>query len=184
MADNFLGEIRVFSFDFAPNGWAECNGQTLPIPQNQRLFSIIGNRFGGDGKANFALPNLKDSTVISQGKGENLSPYGVGDKGGVFEVILTEREMAIHTHQGQATTEPADVQAPGPDRSLARSTPGYAYQGEISQDLVRMNPQSTTPVGSNGAHNNMPPAQVLRFCIALVGEAPQPGSEDQEKTAS
>lgn len=184
MADNFVGEIRVFGFDFAPNGWADCNGQILPIPQNQKLFSLLGNRYGGDGKANFALPNLKDSTVISQGKGENLSPYGVGDKGGVFEVTLAEREMAIHTHQGQATTEPADIQAPGPDRALARSTPGYAYQGEVSKDLVRMNPQTTTPVGSGGAHNNMPPAQVLRFCIAMVGEEPRPGKDDQEKMAS
>jgi len=176
--DNFIGEIRVFSFSFAPYGWAECNGQTMPVRQNPQLFALLGTRYGGDGTNFFGLPNLRDATAINQGAGQGLSRYGVGDKGGTPEVTLREAEMATHTHQPQATNEPADLPTPGPDRALARSAPGYAYQGEISKDLVRMSPQSTTPVGSGGPHNNMAPSLVLRFCIALRGAVPIPSDQE------
>ena len=172
MAEPYIGEIRVFGFPFAPYRWAECNGQLMPITQNQQLFAIIGNRYGGDGKTNFGLPNLQDGAAISQGQGQGLSSYKVGDKGGTTEITLSEREMPMHSHQPQATTEPADIQAPAPDRPLARSTPGYAYQGEISKDLVPMSSQAAAPAGKGAAHNNMPPSQVLRYCISLDGVFP------------
>lgn len=175
MADNFLGEIRVFSFSYAPVGWADCNGQTLPIPQNVQLFSLLGNRYGGDGRTNFALPDLQGAAVVSQGQGQGLLRYDVGDKGGAPDVTLRESEIPGHTHQGRASSEPADIQSPGPDRSLARSSPGFAYQGNASEDLVRMSPQASSTVGSGAPHNNMPPSQVLRYCIALQGIFPNRG---------
>lgn len=172
MAEPYIGEIRVFGFSYAPYGWAECNGQLMPISQNPQLFSIIGTRYGGDGRVNFALPNLQDGAPISQGQGQGLARYNVGDKGGDTTITLSEREMPMHTHQPQATTEPADIQAPAPDRPLARSTPGYAYQGEISKDLVKMSPQAAAPAGKGASHNNMPPSLALRLCISLRGEFP------------
>lgn len=170
--DPFIAEIRVFGFNFAPRGWAECNGQLMSISQNTALFSLLGTNFGGDGKVTFGLPNFQGGAAIGQGEGPGLSPYYIGEEGGVPNVTLLESEMPNHTHQALGTREPAEIQAPGPDRTLARSAPGYAYQGNISTNLVRMDPQSTRLVGGNQPHNNMPPSQVLKFCIALQGVYP------------
>jgi microcystin-dependent protein len=173
--DPFIAEIRVFGFTFAPKGWAECNGQLLPISQNTALFSLLGTNFGGDGKSTFGLPKLQGSAAIGQGQGLGLSPYFVGEEGGVPGVTLQQSEIPMHTHQAKATNEVAEVQAPAPDRTLARSTPGYAYQGDISTKLVQMSFQSTSIVGSSFPHNNMPPAMPLVFCIALQGVYPPRG---------
>lgn len=173
--DPFISEIRAFGFTFAPKGWAECGGQILPVPQNTALFKLLGNRFGGDGKATFALPDLKAKAPVGQGQGPGLAPYEVGDEGGALTVTLKEPEIA-HTHQATASSEPANVQAPGPDRALARSTPGYAYQGNTTSELVKMHPQSTTTFsGGSGAHSNIAPCTVMRFCIALQGTFPDHG---------
>lgn len=172
--DPFIAEIRAFGFTYAPKGWAECSGQLLPVSQNIALFDLLGTRFGGDGKSNFALPNLNAKAPVGQGQGPGLSPYEVGDEGGTLTVTLKESETA-HTHQAQASKEPANVQAPGPDRALARSTPGYAYQGNTSSELVRMNPQSTNFAGADAAHSNISPCTVMRFCIALQGVFPDRG---------
>jgi microcystin-dependent protein len=170
--DPFLAEIRVFGFNFAPRGWAECDGQLLPISQNTALFSLLGTNFGGDGKSTFGLPNFQGSAAIAQGQGPGLSPYFVGEEGGVPGVNLLQSEIPIHTHPAKATAEPAEVQAPGPDRTLARSTPGNAYQSNTTTSLVPMNFQSTSIQGSSLPHNNMPPAMPLVFCIALQGVYP------------
>lgn len=170
--DPFVAEIRAFGFTYSPKGWAECGGQMLPVSQNIALFSLLGNRFGGDGKVNFALPSLKAKAPVGQGQGPGLSPYDVGDEGGALTVTPKKPEIA-HTHQAKASSEPANVQAPGPDRALARSTPGYAYQANAASELVKMNPQSTTTFAAgDGAHNNMAPCTVMRFCIALQGIFP------------
>lgn len=170
--DAYLGEIRVFGFNFAPKGWAECDGQLLAISQNTALFSILGTNFGGDGKATFGLPNFQGAAAVSQGEGRGLAPYYVGEEGGVPDVTLLQSEIPMHTHQARATNEPAEVQAPAPDRSLARSTPGFAYQSNTTSNLTMMNFQSTTVVGSSLPHNNMPPSMPLVFCIALQGIYP------------
>lgn len=169
--DPFLAEIRAFSFKFPPKGWADCNGQMLPVSQNIALFSVIDKRFGGDGKTNFALPSLEGRAPVGQGQGPGLGPYEVGDEGGALAVTLKSTETA-HTHQAQASREAANVQAPGPDRALARSSPGYAYQGDASSELVKMNPQSTNFAGGDAPHSNISPCMVLRFCIALHGVYP------------
>lgn len=170
--DPFIAEIRVFGFNFAPKGWAECNGQIMPISQNTALFSLLGTNFGGDGKSTFGLPNFQGSAAIGQGQGPGLSPYYVGEEGGAPTVTLLQTEIPIHTHQAKGTNEPAEVQAPAPDRALARSTPGFAWQSNTSSSLVPMNFQSTSIVGSSFPHNNMPPSMPLVFCIALQGIYP------------
>lgn len=170
--DPFIAEIRVFGFNFAPKGWAECDGQLLPISQNTALFSLLGTNFGGDGKSTFGLPNFQGSAAIGKGEGSGLSPYFVGEEGGAPYVTLLQSEIPTHTHQARATKEPAEVQAPAPDRALARSTPGNAYQSNTSSSLVPMNFQSTSISGSSLPHNNMPPAMPLVFCIALQGVYP------------
>ena len=171
--DPFVAEIRAFGFTFAPKGWAECNGQLMPISQNTALFSLLGTSFGGDGRSTFGLPNLQGSAPIGQGQGSGLSPYFVGERGGVPGVNLLQAEIPIHTHQAKATNELAEVQAPASDRALARSTPGYAYQADTTGNLVQMSFQSTSMVGSSFPHNNMPPAMPLIYCIALQGVYPQ-----------
>lgn len=170
--DPFLAEIRVFGFNFAPKGWAFCDGQLLPISQNTALFSLLGTNFGGDGKSTFGLPNFQGSAAISQGEGSGLSPYYVGEEGGVPNVTLLQSEIPMHTHTARASNEPAELQAPNPERALARSKPGFAYQSDSSAKLVQMNFQSTTIVGSSLPHNNMPPFLTLNFCIALQGIYP------------
>jgi microcystin-dependent protein len=170
--DPFVAEIRVFGFNFAPKGWAFCDGQLLPISQNTALFSLLGTNFGGDGKSTFGLPNFQGSAAIGQGEGSGISPYFVGEEGGVPSVTLLQSETPMHTHQAQASNEPAELQAPNPERALARSKPGFAYQSDSSTNLVQMNFQSTTIVGNSLPHNNMPPFLTLNFCIALQGVYP------------
>src|SRR5215469_1748672 len=139
MAEPFVAEIRIFPFNFPPRGWAFCNGQLLPISQNTALFSLLGTNYGGDGKSTFGLPNFQGSSAIGQGEGSGLSPYFVGEEGGVPNVTLLQSEIPMHTHQAQATNEPAELQAPNPEKALARSKPGFAYQSDSSTNLVQMN---------------------------------------------
>jgi microcystin-dependent protein len=169
--DPFLAEIRPFSFTFVPKGWAECAGQVLPVSQNIALFDLLGTRFGGDGKSVFALPNLRAKAPVGQGQGPGLAPYEVGDEGGALTVMLKGPEAA-HTHKARASNEAADLQAPAPDRVLARSKPGYAYRENAASELAQMNPESTTFAGGNVAHSNISPCMVMRFCIALHGTYP------------
>ena len=170
--DPYLAEIRVFGFNFAPVGWAECNGQLLPISQNTALFSLLGTYYGGDGKSTFALPDFQGSAAIGQGEGSGLSPYFVGEEGGVPYVTLLPTEIPFHTHQAVAANEAAEFQAPNPERALARSKPGFAWQSKSDQNLVPMNFQSTSFYGNSLPHNNLPPSMPLVFCIALQGVYP------------
>lgn len=170
--DPFVAEIRVFGFNFAPKGWAFCDGQILPISQNTALFSLLGTNYGGDGKSTFALPNFQGSAAIGQGEGSGLSPYFVGEEGGAPYVTLLQSEIPAHTHQAKAAPEAAEFQAPNPERALARSKPGFAWQSNSSSNLVQMSFQSTSFYGGSLPHNNLPPTQVLNFCIALQGVYP------------
>ena len=124
MANPYIGEIRMVGFNFAPTGWAQCNGQLLPISQNTALFSLLGTFYGGDGKSTFALPNLQGSVPIHAGgggSGPGLSQYFVGQVGGTEAVTLLQTEMAAHSHAIMAAANPALIKLPAPTASLARS---------------------------------------------------------------
>jgi microcystin-dependent protein len=165
MAEPFLSEIRLFSFDFAPRGWAQCNGQLLPINQNQALFSLLGTTFGGDGRVNFALPDLRARTPIHVGSGHTL-----GERGGEQAHTLSIAELPTHTHVLQASSSNADRAAPN-GNMLAR-TLNNAYNDPLN--LAAMNAGTLTNVGGSQAHLNMQPFLTLNFCIALTGIFPSP----------
>src|SRR5712692_1542548 len=129
MADPFVAEIRIFPFNFAPTGWAFCNGQLMPISQNTALFSLLGTTYGGDGKSNFALPNMEGNAPMHPGQGPGLSLHDLGETSGSETVTLLASEMPAHTHFMAAHNgDQADHQNPGPSTSLAQSANGSAYQ--------------------------------------------------------
>jgi microcystin-dependent protein len=172
MSDPFVAEIRVVGFNFAPTGWAMCDGQLLPISQNTALFSLLGTFYGGDGKSTFALPNLQGSVAIHQGQGQGLSQYDLGQTGGAPTTTLLTSEIPVHTHQGRASVDDAQFQAPAPDRELATSNPGFAYQSDDATNLVSTHPQKLGVTGGGLPHNNMQPSLVMNFIIALQGIFP------------
>lgn len=167
MAEPFLSEIRIMSFVFAPKGWALCNGQLLPINQNQGLFSLLGTTFGGDGRVNFALPDLRGRVPIHVGGGHPL-----GDRGGEQAHTLSISEIPTHTHVAQATSVNATTAIPAGTLMLATSVNYEEYHG--ATNLVAMNPASVANVGGSQAHLNMQPFLTLSFCIALQGIFPSP----------
>jgi microcystin-dependent protein len=170
MSAPFVGEIRAVGFNFAPTGWATCDGQLLPLSQNTALFSLLGTYYGGDGKSTFALPDLQGSTPIGTGQHEGHEHY-LGEMGGSQTVTLLQSEIPAHSHQPVASLDPGDLQAPGPDRALASSSPGFAYSAAAPDTL--MDPQALEVVGSGFPHNNMAPVLVVNFIIALQGVFPQ-----------
>jgi microcystin-dependent protein len=163
MGTPFLAEMRVFSFNFAPKGWAMCNGQLLPINQNQPLFSLLGTMFGGDGRVNFALPDLRDRVPMHFGNGSNL-----GERGGEQAHTVTSSEMPAHIHFAQATNTLADnVAATGlvfANPQLNAYTPAAA--------LTTLMPSTVGNTGGSQAHENRSPYLVLNVCIALQGIFP------------
>jgi microcystin-dependent protein len=163
MAERFLSEIRIFSFNFAPKGWAMCNGQLLPINQNQALFSLLGTTFGGDGRVNFALPNLQGNVPIHVGQG-----FLLGQKGGEQAHTLSLAELTTHTHVLNANN--ATGVATSPNAAVLAKAPAVAY-GPPTQ-LVAMAASSVLPAGGSQAHLNMQPFLTLTFCIALQGIFP------------
>ena len=153
------------SFGFAPKGWALCNGQLLPINQNQALFSLLGTTYGGDGRVNFGLPNLQGNVPIHMGSG-----FTLGEKGGEQAHTLSIAETPTHTHSANATTATATSNVPGNTFVLAQSTSSQLYTA--ATNLVAMSPSSLANVGGSQAHLNMEPFLVLTFCIALQGIFP------------
>lgn len=170
--DPFVAEIRVFPFNFPPKGWAHCDGSILPLSQNTALFSLLGTTYGGDGKSTFALPDLQGRAGLGAGQGPGLSDYAHGSTTGSESVTLLPHEMPSHAHAAKASNEIAELQGPAPDRALASSTGGSAYQTDASSANVAMSPHSLAPAGGDTPHNNMPPTLVLNFCIALQGVFP------------
>jgi microcystin-dependent protein len=173
MSDQFLAEIRIYPFNFAPKGWAFCNGQMMPISQNTALFALLGTVYGGDGKTTFALPNLQGNAPMQPGQGQGLSLRDLGEMSGVESIKLLPSEIPSHTHTIGTMTDPASLQLPGPDRSLARSVNATAYQTNTSANMAAMAPQALTQAGGSLPHNNMQPYLTLSFCIALQGIFPQ-----------
>ena len=174
MADPFVAEIRIFPFNFAPKGWAFCNGQILPISQNTALFSLLGTTYGGDGKSTFALPNLENSAPLHPGQGQGLSLYDLGQTGGVEFVTLLQSELPIHPHTLQANINPSNLATPSPLRCYARSSPGNAYKN-TNQNITQFAFQGIGIAGGGLPHNNMMPFLTLNFCIALQGVFPPRG---------
>jgi microcystin-dependent protein len=168
--DPFVAEIRMFPFNFAPKGWAFCDGQILPLSQNTALFSLLGTTYGGDGKSNFALPNMQGNVPLHPGQGPGLSLYDLGEQGGSETVTLLESEMPAHAHGLMGSADPADQLAPAPTRSFAVSQNVQAYTP--AANLVNMADQALAPAGGDQPHNNMMPYLTVSFCIALQGVFP------------
>ena len=164
MSEPFLSEIKIMSFDFPPKGWALCNGQLLPINQNQALFSLLGTNFGGNGQTTFALPDLRGRVPIHFGNGHTL-----GERAGEEAHTLTASEMAGHTHVLNASATNADVVTPV-DNQLAQSSQLYGPPA----NLVALDPSTNGAAGGSQAHTNRQPYLALTFCIALQGIFPSP----------
>jgi microcystin-dependent protein len=167
VAEPFLAEIRMMSFVFAPKGWALCNGQLLPINQNQALFSLLGTTFGGDGRVNFALPDLRGRTPIHVGSGHTL-----GERGGEQAHTLSIAELPTHAHVFNATSVQSTTNTPTSGTMLAQSVGADLY-GTASA-LEAMAPNAVGNVGGSQAHLNMQPFLTISFCIALQGIFPSP----------
>ena len=167
MADPFVAEIRIFPFNFAPKGWAFCDGQILPLSQNTALFSLLGTTYGGDGKSNFALPDLQGRAPMHPGQGPGLSLHDLGETGGSETVTLLESEIPAHAHVVRASLDDDDSTIAG-DRSYGQLTTAYIPVA----NLVGMSDQSLAPAGGDQPHNNMQPYLTLNFCIALQGVFP------------
>jgi microcystin-dependent protein len=166
MSEPFLGELKLFGLAWAPKGWADCNGQFLPINQNQPLFALLGTQFGGDGRVTFALPDLRGRVPMHD-------PTSMGARPGAETVTLTQAQMPPHTHlvSADSTSAPlADGNLPAPNRRVAASSPGDLYGSP--RNLLPMAPAFVTQAGGGQPHTNMQPYLVLRWCIALQGIFP------------
>jgi microcystin-dependent protein len=174
VADPFVAEIRIFPFNFAPKGWAFCNGQLLPLSQNTALFSLLGTTYGGDGKSTFALPNLQGSAPMHPGQGPGLSLHDLGETGGSETVSLLESEIPAHSHSVLAQNAPGNRTNPI-GNSFARLSSGNAYIPPAGAPLVAMAAETLPPAGGDQPHNNMQPYLTLNFNIAMQGVFPPRG---------
>jgi microcystin-dependent protein len=173
MADPFVAEIRIFPFNFAPKGWAWCDGQLLPLSQNTALFSLLGTTYGGNGKSNFALPDLQGRAPMHPGQGPGLSLHDLGETGGSETVSLLESEIPAHSHALRAATQdPGDVFTPTPATSLGQAS---LYQTTVNSNLALMSGNTLAPAGGDAPHNNLMPYLTFYFCIALQGVFPPRG---------
>jgi microcystin-dependent protein len=179
VSDQWVGEIRAVGFNFAPAGWAMCNGQLLPISQNTALFSLLGTFYGGNGTSNFALPNLQAQIPLGMGTGPGLTPYVIGETAGANSVTIIESEMAEHNHVPNAQSSLGSTDSPDnavwavsrrgrvADQVYADSTP--------AQGLGQLNDSALSTIAGNQPHNNLPPYLVVNFIIALQGIFPARG---------
>lgn len=165
MAEPFLSEIRIMSFSFAPKGWAMCNGQLLPINQNQALFSLLGTTYGGNGQTNFALPDFRGRVPVHTGNGHTL-----GEAAGELAHTLSQSEMPTHTHTMSASSQNGTTNAPSGNVLAAIRGRGYANPTA----LTSLSPAMVSNVGGSQPHENRQPYAVLNFCIALQGIFPSP----------
>src|SRR5471030_2445367 len=167
--DPFVAEIRIFGFNFAPKGWAFCNGQLLPLSQNTALFSLLGTTYGGDGKSNFALPNMQGNAPMHPGQGPGLSLYDLGENGGSQTVTVLQSEIPAHTHTLNASFQNGNTRLAS-GREPAAGV-GVGFYGPTPFD-VQLNFNALPPAGGDQPHNNMMPYLTLNFCIALQGVFP------------
>ena len=181
MSEPFLGEIRIMGFNFAPRGWATCDGQILPIAQNTALFALLGTNFGGNGQTTFGLPDFRGRMPMAAGQSPGLSPYVVGEAAGVENVALLLQELPAHNH-GVAVTTTVGTVPTSNGNQLARAQIGNAISGitqirvySSGQPNVPMSPNVLRPTGGSQPHNNMMPYLGLTFCIAMAGIFPPRG---------
>jgi microcystin-dependent protein len=167
MSQPFLGEIRIFPYNFAPRGWAFCSGQILPIAQNTALFSLLGTTYGGNGQTTFALPDLRGRVAMSSGQGPGLSPYSLGEVSGSETVTLISAQMPSHNHLMQGSNNDATDSAPQGNVPAVIPSGGYT-----ATPTTQMNPAALTQAGGNQPHTNIQPFLILNFCIALEGIFP------------
>jgi microcystin-dependent protein len=173
MSSPFVAEIRCFACNFAPVGWALCDGQLLAISQNTALFSLVGTFYGGDGKSTFALPNLQGSVALGQGQGGGLSDYFLGQSAGTDTVILLTTEMPIHNDVLQSSAGGGQVSAATnnePGKVVDSGNPVNVYNAAPTS--IFMSPASVSVAGNSLPHNNDMPSLVLNFCIAMQGVFP------------
>lgn len=172
MSEPFLAEIRIFAGNFAPRGWAFCNGQLMPIAQNTALFSLIGTTYGGDGRTTTALPNLKGRAPMHPGRGPGLTARRLGQRGGVETVTLSEAQMPQHTHTARAADELPDDNDPQGHYIARAGGRGSSLYAASTSTLGSMADASLANAGGSLAHNNVQPFLTLNFIIALVGLYP------------
>ncbi|MEM1181032.1 MAG: tail fiber protein [Acidobacteriota bacterium] len=171
MSEPFTAEIRIFAGNFAPRGWAFCNGQLLPVSQNTALFSLIGTTYGGDGRSTTALPNLKGRVPMHPGRGPGLTSRRLGQRGGSEMISLSEAQMPNHTHTARGADESANERTPGNTAETARPLGrGFFTYSQKTSSQVAM--ASTGNTGGSQPHNNLQPYIVMNFIIALVGLYP------------
>ncbi|MEK4698167.1 tail fiber protein [Solibacillus sp. FSL R7-0668] len=170
MSDCYIGEIRMFSGSYAPQGWAFCNGQTLQIAENEALFVLIGTTYGGDGMTTFSLPDLQGRVPIHQN-----SQYAIGSKDGTETVTLTQAQLPAHTHLLNVNNEANDSSQSSPANHVWGVSDINNYQTNVTSNLVQMNTNLITPVGGNQPHDNMMPSLAINFIIALQGIFPSQG---------
>ena len=168
--DPFVAEIRIFPFNFAPKGWAFCDGQLLPLSQNTALFSLLGTTYGGDGKSNFALPDMQGNAPMHPGQGPGLSLHDLGESGGSDTVSLLESEMPAHPHGWMASN--ADSNNQSPVATLFAGGLGGISMYAAPTSITQLAPNALAPAGGDQPHNNLMPYLTLTFCIALQGVYP------------
>ena len=168
MSEPFLAEVRMVGFNFAPRGWAFCDGQILPINQNQSLYSLLGTTYGGDGRTSFALPDLRGRTPIHVGRSNGGADHTLGQKSGEETHTLSAFEMPQHKHDFKGAVDPGDQ--PAASGAVLAQSPNFPYHE--TANLVDMNNAMIANVGGGQAHNNMQPSIAVNFCIALQGLFP------------
>ncbi len=172
MADPFVAEIRIFPFNFAPRGWAWCDGQLLPLSQNTALFSLLGTTYGGNGTSNFALPDMQGRASMQPGQGPGLSLHDLGETGGSETVTLLESEIPSHGHGVNVANEGATLNTTGGNLMARPFGRGNNLYTTANTGLVAMNANACAPTGGDQPHNNLMPYLTLKFCIALQGVYP------------
>jgi len=173
MSTPYLGEIRLFSYNFAPAGWADCDGQLLAIAQNEALFALLGTTYGGDGQTTFGLPDLRGRVPLHQGHGVGMSPRVMGQTGGKESVALTSAQIPAHSHNWRATSEIANATAPADDNQLGALSGDTFYTGDITGlDEFATAPTMLSTAGGDQPHDNLMPTLTVRFCMALEGIFP------------
>lgn len=171
MSEPFIAQVSIMAFNFAPRGWASCDGQLLPINQNQALFALLGTTYGGNGQTNFALPDLRGRAAVHSGSSGGTSTL-LGERGGAEFVTLAATELPVHRHNLNAASDFANSNVPGLALPAARPRGGLAIYGPSGSADTAMQAASVENVGNGQAHNNMQPYGVLNFCIALQGIFP------------
>lgn len=174
MSEPFIAEIRIFAGNFAPRGWAFCDGQLLPVANNTALFSLIGTIYGGDGRTTTALPNMQGRAPMEQGRGAGLTPRRLGERLGIPTVTLSERQMPHHSHYVRANQSPGDVAVPSNTTSISAASGrgDNLYSTATTSALVGLAGETVEPTGGGQAHENMQPYLTLNFIIALQGLYP------------